>query len=192
MNYRLDKKGLLDTIGEWDGFLGRKVHLVACGGTALTLLGVKPSTKDVDLLVPHESEYDYLIKVLMDLGYKRVTGSGWQRDDVFIFDLFKGKKVHTTELLESPLVKGQHILVKEFSHIYLAVLNYYDIVISKLFRGTGVDMEDCLALISAKKKEMDLDLLKKRFLETSSYDVSEEKVNKNLEYFFKMIDGGKA
>ena len=52
MEYRIDKMGLLDRISAWDSFLKRKVHLVACGGTALALLGVKPATKDIDLIVP--------------------------------------------------------------------------------------------------------------------------------------------
>ncbi len=52
MEYRLTQKGLLDTLGLWNGFLNKKVHLIACGGTALALLGVKESTKDVDMLVP--------------------------------------------------------------------------------------------------------------------------------------------
>ncbi len=49
MDYRIDKDRLLDTFSAWDSYLKRKVHLIACGGTALTLLGVKDSTKDIDL-----------------------------------------------------------------------------------------------------------------------------------------------
>lgn len=64
MNYRIDKQGLLDKISVWDSFLKRKVHLIACGGTALTLLGVKASTKDIDLIVPDLTEYKYLINNL--------------------------------------------------------------------------------------------------------------------------------
>ncbi len=42
----------------------------------------------------------YLVKQLQDLGYERVTGSGWRRKgDVFQFDLFCGNRIHTTELL---------------------------------------------------------------------------------------------
>ena len=48
MKYRLDKNRLLDILGGWNHFLKRKVHLIACGGTAMTLIGVKPSTKDID------------------------------------------------------------------------------------------------------------------------------------------------
>ena len=126
--------------------------------------------------------------MLKDLGYKSASGAGWARDDGFIFDLFSGKRVHTTELLESPLDSGNNIPLKEFTHIYLGVLNYYDIIISKLFRGTSIDMEDCLMLVKAKKKEIDIGKLTERFNETASYDISEDKVRKNFDHFKKLID----
>ncbi|MFA5144542.1 MAG: hypothetical protein WC723_00825 [Candidatus Omnitrophota bacterium] len=187
MEYRIDKQGLLDRIRAWDTFLKRKVHLIACGGTALTLLGVKPSTKDIDLIVPNLDEYEYLVSTLKQLGYKSASGWGWERGDGFIFDLFRGKAVHTTELLESPLGKGNHIFVKEFDRIYLGVLNYYDIVISKLFRATAIDIDDCLVLVRDKNKDIDFKQLEKRFKETASFDVSEDKVNKNFEHFLKIL-----
>jgi hypothetical protein len=185
--YRIDKQGLLDRISAWDGFLNKKVHLIACGGTALTLAGVKDSTKDIDLVVPNIGEYEYLIMTLEELGYKNVTGSGFRKDDSFIFDFFRGNKVHTTELLEPSLKKGNHILVKEFRYIYLGLLNYYDLIISKLFRATSIDIEDCLALVKAKKKEIDIEILKRRFIKTASFDVSEERVNKNLARFLGVL-----
>jgi len=186
MEYRIDKQGLLDRLSAWDSFLKRKVHLVACGGTAMTLLGVKASTKDIDLLVPNEDEHKYLVEILRELGYKSVSGWGWGREDGFIFDLFRGSVVHTTQLLESPLKKGNNILIKEFSHIYLGVLNYPDIIISKLFRGTSIDNEDCLVLLKNKSREIDLEKLRKRFLETASYDVSKDKLIKNWEHFLRL------
>ncbi|MBN1913208.1 MAG: hypothetical protein JW788_02290 [Candidatus Omnitrophica bacterium] len=187
MEYMIDKQGLLNRISAWDTFFKRKVHLIACGGTALTLLGVKPSTRDIDLIVPNLDEHEYLVTILKQLGYKSASGWGWERGDGFIFDLFRGKSVHTTELLESPLEKGNHILVKELERIYLGVLNYYDIVISKLFRATEIDIDDCLALVNNKKQDIDIDYLKKRFKETASFDVSEEKVRKNFEHFLKIL-----
>ena len=69
MEYRIDKQGLLDTLSAWDGFLNRKVHLIACGGTAMTLLGVKASTKDIDLIVPNIDEHEYIVKILQQIGY---------------------------------------------------------------------------------------------------------------------------
>ncbi len=184
MEYRLTEKELLETLGVWNGFLKKKVHLIACGGTALTLLGIKASTKDVDLLVPVEKEYDYLIKTLEQLGYRSVTGTGWQRpSESFIFDLFRGKRVHTTELLENPLEAKNHIVVKKLSRIYIGVLNEYDLITSKLFRGTTVDLEDCLMLYKVRHPTIKLDVLKDRYIETASYDIAEDRLIKSWDYY---------
>ncbi|MEJ2745875.1 MAG: hypothetical protein P8123_09365 [bacterium] len=71
------------------------MRLIACGGTGLTLHGVKDSTKDIDLMVPDEGEHDYLLSILKQFGYKQVTGSGWARGGGFVFDLFRGNRIHT-------------------------------------------------------------------------------------------------
>jgi hypothetical protein len=190
MEYRIDKQGLMDRLSGWDRFFKRGVHLIACGGTALTLLGIKASTKDIDLIIPDINEYEYLIGILKQLGYESVSGHGWARGDGFIFDLFRGNFVHTTELLENPMNKSNHVLIKEFEMVYLAVLNYYDIIITKLFRGDSVDIEDCLMLMRSKGNKIDLKHLESRFKETASFDVSEDRVNKNLEYFLKRLKEG--
>ena len=59
---------------------------------------------------------------------------------------------------------------------------------SKLFRGTTVDVDDCLALVKSKSKDIDFKLLKQRFKETASFDVSEDKVNKNFVHFLKVLE----
>jgi len=187
MNYRIDKQGLFDRLSVWNGFLKRTVNLIACGGTALTLLNIKPSTKDLDMLVPDINEHRYLIKTLEELGYRSASGSGWARDDGFIFDLFPGKRVHTTELLDSPLEAGNNTPIREFSNIYLGVLNHYDILISKLFRGSSVDLDDCLMLVNGRRAEIDMKRFVERFKKTASYDVSEGKVLKNLEHFLRIL-----
>ena len=188
MEYRLNKNTLLDLLGHWNSFLKRKIHLIACGGTALTLLDIKLSTKDVDFIVPVESEYKYLIKTLKDLGYQQTTGSGWQKKgDIYIFDLFPGKRIHTTELLESPLKNENHILFKEFSHLYIGILNDYDLMASKLFRGAGVDFEDCLMLTKARKDKIDIKLFEQHFKEMAMYDISEKLINRHLEEFLDLL-----
>ena len=184
---RITKKELLDEVGAWDGFIGRRVSLIACGGTAMTLLGVKDSTRDIDLMVPVKSEYEYLTGTLEDLGYKRVTGSGWSRGSGFVFDLFPGKKIDTTELIEDPLEEGNHIPIKSFSRIILGVLNDYDLIISKLFRGYPVDGEDCLALMRAKRDEIDIEKLTARYRETASYDISDDRLLKHFDSFLDRL-----
>jgi len=188
MEYRLDKNWLLDILGEWNHFLKRKVHLIACGGTAMTLLGVKPSTKDVDFMSPKVREYDYLTKQLKALGYKQATGSGWKRDgEDFLFDIFRGNRIHTTKLLDSPLDEGRHSILMEFSHLYIGILNDYDLISSKLMRGASVDFEDCLSLAEARREEMDIERLIHHFNKMVSYDVAEYRLRPNIDHFLVLL-----
>lgn len=187
MDNRLTKNTLFEILSGWNSFINKKVHLIACGGTALTLLNVKESTKDVDLLVPVEGEYEYLMRTLDTLGYKRKTMYGWIRDEGFIFDLYVGNKIFTTQLLESPLERNNNLVIKEFSNIYLAVLNYYDLIISKIFRSTSIDISDCMTLLKEKRSEIDFNILEERFYKTSQYDVSDENNKTKFIYFKELV-----
>ena len=187
MQYRIDNDALLNTLSIWNGYLRKKVHLIACGGTAITLMNLKESTRDIDFIIPKEKEYRYLVKVLENLGYKMTTGTGWQKDKGFIFDLYVGNNIFTTQLIESPLEEGNNVPYKEFSFIYLGILNYYDLIISKLFRCSSVDIDDCLALFREKSREINIEKLKKRFFETSSYDISDEKNKRNFKHFLSLL-----
>lgn len=164
----------------WDELLpGRgRIHLIACGGTALTLLGYKESTKDVDLLVPKEKEYRQLTSFLQAAGYRRITSFGWKhRDETILYDLYPGKRVYMTELLTSPLRRGGNRKIHEGNKIYLGVLNVIDLIITKVFRGSSADLEDCLAL--ARCEKIDFGRLEKRCRQTAKYDVSEDRILKN-------------
>jgi len=188
MKYRLTKNDLINSLSAWNKFFKRKIHLIACGGTALTLLDVKDSTKDVDFMVPMAGEYNYLISAIKEMGYYPITGWGWQREgENYIFDLFIENRIHTTELLESPLRKGNNTALFELTHLYVGILNHYDLLISKLFRGDSVDIDDCLILIKQKREEIDINRFKERFLESAKYDNNEEKQNKTLSYFLKIL-----
>jgi hypothetical protein len=145
----------------------------------------KPSTKDIDLMVPEDREYKYLIGILLDLGYKCISGHSWKKDDVFIFDIFSGNSIHTTELLESPLTAGPHTFIREFSNIYLGALNDYDLIISKLFRGSRVDFDDCLTLLEARHGQIDLRRLEEDFKEAAKYQIGEQRHYKTLEIFME-------
>jgi len=51
--------------------------------------------------------------------------------------------------------------LKEYSHLYIGILNDYDLISSKLMRGTKVDFEDCLGLAQAHKEEINIEDLEK-------------------------------
>lgn len=185
---KLTKADLFSTLSAWNEYCKKKIHLIACGGTAMTLLGIKESTKDVDFMIPVEKEHKYFTKILSDLGYHNTVPFRWKKsDEAYEYDLFIGKTVYCTELLESPLEDGNHMLTKEFSRLYVGVLNHYDLIISKLFRGEGVDFEDCLNLVRAKHGEIKFDVLENRYRKTAGYDISEVKVNKNYDQFVEIL-----
>lgn len=188
MDYRVLADELTETLGAWDELIpGReKIRLIACGGTALTLLGYKESTKDVDFLLPNESEYQRLVKFLKEAGYDPVTPYGWKRSgENVIFDLYPGKKVYSTELLTSPLEEGGNRKVREWKKIYLGVLNPTDLIISKMFRGTEADIEDSLELL--KREKVDLKKLERRYRETAQYETGESRVLKNFDLLLSRL-----
>ncbi len=187
MQYRLNKDHLLTILRVWDGFLKKRVHLVACGGTAMTLLGIKESTVDIDFLIPEDDEYIDLVYMLDETGYKKIYSTRWASKDKFIFDLYPGNIIYMTELLESPLEEGNSTVLHEFKHISLRVLNDYDLIISKIFRCDLVDKEDCLTLIENRKGNFDFGKLKERYFETSSYSVFDEQNKRNYELFVKYL-----
>ena len=188
MEYRLNKDTLLVMIGNWVPFIKRKIQLVACGGTALTLMGFKESTKDVDFMVPDKNEYKYLINTLKDLGYKQVSGSGWKKEgEVFIIDLFEGNKIHTTELMESPLNEGNHIFFKELNNIKISIINDNDLIASKIFRGTGVDIDDCMSLIRNRKGIIDIEKVLDHVKELARHDISYDKIIGHIKDFIENL-----
>ncbi len=188
MEYRVTADNLLATLAVWDGFIRSRgpIHLIACGGTALTLLGYKESTKDVDFMVPNEQEYKRLVRFLQRAGYEQITAYGWgRRGEVTLYDLYPGSAVYTTRLLDSPLKKGGHKKIRQWKRIYLGVLNPLDLVITKMFRGTQVDYDDCITL--CRKEKISLKTLEARYKETAKYDVSEERVLRNYELLLQQI-----
>jgi len=179
--YRLSDEDLLATLDNWDSLMNFRVRLIACGGTALTLLKIKDSTKDIDFTVPVAKEYERLMKFLRDLGYEE-KGGGLAHDDDpnFIYQFWCGNKVFTTNLLDSPLDPGKHIMVKRWSHIYLAALNLTDLIITKMFRGTPVDRDDCIAAFATG--QVNAEQLLERYSEAARYDLYPEKVRRNFVY----------
>ena len=183
---RLTKNHLLEILKGWNHILRRRVRMIACGGTAMTLMGVKASTKDVDFVIPDSGEYAYLTERLKTLGYELHTG--WQRKgEPFRFDLFEGNKIHTTTLLESPLEKDGHTRYQEYSRLYIGILNDYDLISSKLMRGTSVDFDDCLTLARARKGQLDLDKLVEHFHKMVDLDISEDRIRPNIAVFLERL-----
>lgn len=177
--YRITGADLMQTLDNWERLINFRISLIGCGGTALTLLGIKESTKDIDFIVPVAGEYNRLMIFLQRLGYGEKGGGLWHPDDpFFLYQFWAGDRVFTTDLLDSPLELGKNILIKKWRNIYLGALNLPDVIITKMFRGTRLDLEDCVAAFS--KSEIDPYDLLERYVEAAKYDLNPDKMVRNF------------
>lgn len=75
----------------------------------------------------------------------------------------------------------------EYSQLYIGILNDYDLISSKLMRGTGVDFEDCLRLVEARRGEINIEMLTHHFHELVRYDVGEDRLRPNIDLFLERL-----
>ena len=123
----LDARELLEFLAEVERSLDVQVELVAAGGTALTLLGVKPSTLDVDFTGPKAS-----IKAFQ--AALKDTPHG------FKVDLWTDGQVFSQFLPQDYLAKSRRI--KRIGRISLRALSPLDIIVTKAGRLDARDEED--------------------------------------------------
>ena len=189
MNVRLKAEDLRSELTTWDHSLPGPVLLVACGGTALTLYGHKESTKDVDFIVPVEHEYLRFRKVLLDLGYREgATGYGFGHPSKpWIIEICCGQTIfNLCDLLDPLQQEGSHRVMLKLEKITVGCLNPEDLIISKIFRGTQVDVDDSLIMITAEK--VLLESLTKRYIETAGYNVNPQKCKTNFGYLIAELE----
>jgi len=188
--YRIDSDHLFLTLDNWDRLMRFQVKLIACGGTALTLMGIKESTTDADFTVPVETEHDRLLNFLRDLGYQE-KGGGWAHPDDphILFQFWWGNRVFTTNLLNPPLEAGRHVMIKNWQHIYVGALNLVDLITTKMFRGTSVDIEDSIAAFATG--QVDADILFREYSRAAQYDLNPEKMMQNFSHLVERLHARK-
>ncbi len=157
----IGKEELLKWLHSIDKKIGRKITLVAVGGTAMTLLGLKPSTIDVDFCISSEDK-----KIFEDVLGKK-----------FKVDIFVDGYIFSEQLPDDYMEKSKDVL--ELNKISLKVLGPVDIVITKSARLNARDEEDIRAIAKYANKEE----LVKRFEQVAgTYTGREEDYRRNFEY----------
>lgn len=131
-----DKSALLEFLEAINDDLTKKITLVAAGGTAMTLLDLKPSTIDIDFTIPalDRAEFELVLKN---------NPSGYR------VDRWTDGYIYCQRLPEDYLEKS--IKIKEFSHIVLRALHPLDIVVTKIGRLNPRDIQDIEACIREYK-----------------------------------------
>ncbi len=101
----------------------------------------------------------------------------------FIFDLYRGQTVFDTGLLDPIHEIGNHRVIHRFKKITLGSLNAEDLIISKMFRGEPVDVDDSVIMIRAEN--IDLRFLAERYKETASYQTNPPLCKTKLSYLIQ-------
>ncbi len=132
---QLESRILLDFLGEIDKELDGSVTLVAVGGTALTLLGVKSSTVDVDFAFPADGDY------VRFEGALKIVPHGFQ------VHCFHNGLIFSQGLPADYLQRSEPVKTK-MKYINLRTLSPLDIVVTKIGRLDQRDKEDILSCIN--------------------------------------------
>ena len=148
-----------------DARLKKKIVLVAVGGTAMTLLGLKSSTVDVDFSIASEDK-THFEEVL---------------DKKFKVDIFVEGYIFSEQLPEDYIEKSKDVL--ELNKIRLKVLSPVDIVITKSARLNARDEEDIKAIAKHTERE---ELVKRFEQVVGTYSGREEDYRQNFEYVLRM------
>jgi len=160
--------------------LNEPLELFAIGGTAMILKGIKETTKDIDFLTNESHEK---IKKLFTLaGLKEGSGDKicniWRLDKTRI-DIFYSGFIMGIPFPEDWKEKSEKI--KEIGKIKLYILNWYDLIITKISRSETRDVEDILAIIKTQK--IDFKFLKERY-----YSIAETSIISDYDYKFKHLE----
>jgi hypothetical protein len=168
-----DKSTLFDFLSVLNEDLTKKITLVAAGGTAMTLLDLKPSTIDIDFTIPgcDRAEFEQALKN-NPTGYKV---DRWTDGCIFCQILPK-------DYLE------KSIKIRDFGHISLRALQPVDIVVTKIGRLNARDMQDIEACIQ-KANVSEAEIRERALLVVKTYVGPEEDylyhLNLVLDKFFR-------
>jgi len=80
----IDKNILLRKIKEWNDIFNKrnfKMTLIGVGGTALTLLDLKATTKDIDFTLPQDTDIKTFESLFKKLEIKNIGGRRFKTKD---------------------------------------------------------------------------------------------------------------
>ncbi len=129
----LDKTILFEFLESVDNELRKRITLVAAGGTAMTLLDLKPSTIDIDFTGPGKDiqEFEDTLRSIQH-GYKIDC---WKDGAVF------------SQILPSDYLRKSILIKTRTKKIELRALHQLDIVVTKIGRLDERDKQDIKACI---------------------------------------------
>ncbi len=142
---------LFERIGEK---LKRPVNVFAIGGTAMILLGLKSTTKDIDLVTTSTEDRDLLAEALESINFIRFNPAKIYREKPHQprmytlgptrIDLFTDQVIKFTF---SKSMQKRFVEIHEYGNMMLHIANPQDIIIMKCATDRAKDKEDAKSII---------------------------------------------
>ena len=133
--------------------MSEKVHFIVIGGAMLLYHGIKPATKDIDVVVDSSQEFRVaentmkklkFVSKLPTIEYKRMNISQiFVRDD-FRIDLFQKIVCNGFALSKDMQKRAQKII--EMKYLTISLCSHEDVFLFKTFTEREGDLTDCIAL----------------------------------------------
>jgi hypothetical protein len=148
-----DFKQIESLFKEIDQHLKNKVHIYIIGGVVLLYQGLKPATKDIDLVILRKHEFITFEQALKTVRFESKIPTGAYKkmnlNQILVRDDFRIDAFHKTVcrrfLLSEGMIKRAKKLLK-LSHVDLYLCSNEDIFVFKTFTEREGDLQDCIAL----------------------------------------------
>ena len=148
-----DFKQIEELFEETDQQLTSNINIYIIGGAVLLYQGLKPATKDIDVILPNKESYSALLKALTSLGFKRKESTEtYKKMEInvilekgdFRFDLFFQKVFKKISLTNE--MKNRAINILKIKHLNVFLCSNEDLFIFKSMTERKGDLEDCITL----------------------------------------------
>lgn len=133
--------------------LKRKVHVFAIGGTVLLQQGMKPATKDIDIITETKKEFDTFQIMLKLIGFRtKLPTTEYKHmniNQIFIREDFRIDLFYKTVCKGFSISKGmikRANIVLELKNLKVFFCSNEDVFLFKTMTQREGDIEDCISL----------------------------------------------
>ena len=142
-----------ELFNEINKVMHRKVTVFIIGGAVMLYQGLKPATKDIDIVVNTSEEFTELQKALIKLQFTpKIPGTEYkhmnlnqvfQRED-FRIDIFQKEVCGKFSLSLEMMQRAKTVI--DFNHIKVVLSSNEDVFLFKTMTEREGDLEDCVSL----------------------------------------------
>ncbi len=153
MKPRFGKKDLITFLRTLDDAIDYQVTVISIGGTALGLIDIKPYSHDIDFAYVTKKGEDFHKKAMQTASKLFIAKSDMH--------ILSGAEMIALTNIPDFIARAVDFEEVEFEHIALKIMNVYDIILSKVERFVGRDIEDIETIL--KRFKINEEQLDKRY-----------------------------